>query len=169
MTNRAKAIFWVIGVFLTGGLVGAGSMYLMHSPPSQAAPGDAPKAERQPGVDRPRSERRPRGRRGADASRSSFRRMADYLELSPEQREEMRGLVNEAMRRSQQLEEERAAKARRIRRGLMRRIRELLTPEQRIRMDEYRRRQRERFKERFREGGLQRPDGPRSGGPGRRQ
>ena len=77
----------------------------------------------------------------------------DYLALTQEQRGQVNKILEDTRHEFQKLRQETQPKFQAIQQASRAKIRELLTDEQRVKYDEFRRRQDERFRNRGREGG----------------
>ncbi|HSR49348.1 MAG TPA: hypothetical protein VLV83_00890 [Acidobacteriota bacterium] len=172
MTNRSKAILWIVGVFLAGSLFGGGVAALMHRPPPPPAedvlldpPGqDLPPEASQPGEDPqtggpldspgdlgPRGpNHRPgegRDRRHRPGMRGELRRLAQHLELNDQQYAQLGGILRQAQQRMQAMDREMRQRRAQIRRDIGASIRSMLTPEQKDKYDEYIHKLRERWRD----------------------
>lgn len=106
MTNRNKAVVWVLAVFLLGALSGGTLVYLLILPES------SPPAAAQGG-----------GRPGRESRKEAVERLSKELDLSQEQQAQVDQIFQDARRKSHE-----AFKV--IGAGIQERMKEVLTPEQ---------------------------------------
>ena len=131
--KRWQALIALAGLFVLGVVSGGLGAHLYYARSLERPPGPPPFFDRFMG---PRLER--------------------HLELTPDQRRQLREVLEESRREAEALRHEMAPRMRELMQRTGVRIREILTPEQRQRFDELRRRQRRRSDRFF--GG---PDGRR--------
>lgn len=131
--KRWQALAALAGLFVVGVVSGSLGAHLYYARALDRPPGPPPLFDRPMG---PRLER--------------------HLELTPEQRKQLREILDESRREAEAMRRELAPRMREVMTRSERRIREILTPQQQERFDELRRRQRRRSDRFF--GG---PDGRR--------
>ena len=144
MTNRTKAVFWIIFVFLAGSFVGGALSYVLIRPAHFHAGG---------GPDRRPSAREP-GQPRRNGSRF-FQRLDQALDLDPDQETQVRRIVEKTRKTFREAAEEAARMHREIRKQARNQIRALLRPEQVEKYDEMTRRKDRKFRE-----GRRREPGP---------
>lgn len=170
MTSQNKAVLWILAVFATGVLFGGAVSFFAVRPATAPPPIDvdgldpgAPVAAEEPdrgsGLEpgeEPRSSEgpgpqpaRPGPQPGRPGDRrhnqmEDIRRLARYLELTPEQRGQLRQILQQATQRFQTANKEHRQQQRRIRFEMMRELRNILTSEQKDRFDEFLRSRQER-------------------------
>lgn len=178
MTNRSKAVFWVVAVFVTGGLFGGAVAYWTvqisirdavrnvmeeeaakdprpEPPTSPAAPVPDPESPPRPIIEPPRPQNPPRDHEPSWAAQ--LRRMARFLHLSDSQRLQVRRIFQETKDRYQAANRERNLRQRQIRRDMLRSLRTILGPEQRKRFDRFMRRMEEQHRLRRQQKAKDRP------------
>ena len=141
MTNRTKAVFWIIFVFLSGSFVGGVLTHVLVRPAHFHA-GVGP-------------DRRPPARESGQARRNGSRflqRLDQALDLDPDQEAEVRRIVETTRERFRGAAEEASRMHREIRKQARNQIRALLRPEQVEKFDEMIRRKDRRFREGKRRG-----------------
>ena len=120
--KRSIAIVYVAGLFLLGIVIGALGMHLVHMHAVEG-PFDGPPV---------------RGMRGAGGSMNPdmhFEMVAEQLELTGEQRETVRAILDDGRRQAVGLHEEMLPHVRELMDRTRERIDEVLTPEQRERLE----------------------------------
>lgn len=174
MTNRSKAVLWIVGVFLTGSLFGGGLVALLrqpHSPPPPPDPlgleeidtpstpqqGPAEETGQAGSLQPPPNDHRGPGRRDhrrGPNMRAEVRMLARHLNLSEEQRTQLVQIVRQGNERLMGMDREMRERRAQIRKDMGHSIRSMLTPEQKERFDDYIRNRRQRmrqFQERVRD------------------
>ncbi len=181
MTGQGKAVLWVLLVFATGVLFGgAVSFFAVRSAAPPAAAGidqpdpipieppepPDPRPPVEPGegarsFDRPPD--RPSGRFGErrHGPIQDMRRLAKHLELTPEQRGQVRQILQETSRQFQRANKDQRARHHQIRSNMLRSLRTILTPQQKERLDEFMRSRQQRWR--------RQPQDRRRGNPSQRQ
>lgn len=144
MTNRTKAVFWIIFVFLSGSFVGGVLTHVLIRPAHFHAGG---------GPDRRHSAREP-GRSRRNGSRF-LRHLDQALALDPDQEAQVRRVLEATREKFRGAAEEASRMHREIRKQAGDQIRALLRPEQAEKFDEMTRRMDRRFRE-----GKRRRSGP---------
>ncbi|MEE8585559.1 MAG: sulfotransferase domain-containing protein [Acidobacteriota bacterium] len=156
MTGQSKAVLWVLGVFATGVLFGGAVSFFavrsgMPPPPIEVGPTDPGQAERPetPAAGPPveageeaRSFQRPDRPSGRPTDlrhnpMGDIRRLARYLELTPQQRGQVRQIMQETTQQFQAANKQQRLRQHQIRSNMMRSLRTILTPEQKERFDEF--------------------------------
>ena len=147
MTNRTKAVFWIIFVFLAGSFVGGALSYALIRPAHFHAGGD--------------TDRRPAGTRAGTALAATgsrfLQRLDRALDLDPEQEVQVRRIVEATRKSFREAADEASRMHRKIRKQARNQIRDLLKPEQVEKYDEMIRLKDRRFRE-----GKRRGPGPSS-------
>ena len=141
MTNRTKAVFWIIFVFLSGSFVGGVLTHVLIRPAHFHAGGGP--------------DRRPPAREPGQARRNGSRflqRLDQALDLDPDQETEVRRIVETTRKKFRGAAEEASRMHRAIRKQARNQIRALLRPEQVEKYDEMTRRKDRRFREGKRRG-----------------
>lgn len=142
MTNRTRAVCWIIFVFLAGSFVGGVLTHVLIRPAHFHAGG---------GPDRRHSVREP-GRPRRNGSRF-LRHLDQALDLDPDQEVQVRRILETTRKSFREAAEEAGKMHREIRNHAGNQIRALLRPEQVEKFDEMTR----RMDRRFREGKRRRP------------
>ncbi|HSR68200.1 MAG TPA: hypothetical protein VLU25_09680 [Acidobacteriota bacterium] len=181
MTNRSKAVMWIVGVFLTGSLFGGGLVALLRQPPAPPPPqdplgleeeapspppqqGPAEESDQRGSLQPPPDGHRGNGRRDRHRGpnmRAEVRLLARHLNLDEEQRAQLVQIVRQGNQRLMSMDREMRERRSQIRKDMGHSIRSILTPEQKELFDDYiaNRRQRMRqFQQRFRDRLDKRPD-----------
>ncbi len=136
MTNRTKAVFWIIFVFLAGSFVGGALSFVLIRPAYFHAGGGP--------------DRRPPAREPGQPRRNGSRflqRLDQALDLDPDQEIQVRQIVETTRKTFREAAEEAARMHREIRKQARNQIRALLRPEQVEKYDEMTRRKDRRFRE----------------------
>ena len=141
MTNRTKAVFWIIFVFLAGSFVGGALSYALIRPAHFHAGGD--------------TDRRPPARGPGQPRRNGSRflqRLDRALDLDPDQEVQARRIVEATRKSFREAADEASRMHRKIRKQARNQIRDLLKPEQVEKYDEMIRLKDRRFREGKRRG-----------------
>ena len=136
MTNRTRAVFWIIFVFLAGSFVGGALSYVLIRPGHFHAGGGP--------------DRRPPAREPGQPRRNGSRflqRLDRALDLDPDQETRIRQIVEATRKSFREAADEASRKHKEIRTQARSRIRALLRPEQVEKYDEMTRRKDRRFRE----------------------
>lgn len=136
MTNRTKAVFWIIFVFLSGSFVGGVLTHVLIRPAHFHAGG---------GPDRRHSAREP-GQPRRNGSRF-FKHLDRTLDLDSDQEVQVRRILEATRKSFREAAEEAGKMHREIRSRAGNQIRALLRPEQAEKFDEMTRRMEKRFRE----------------------
>ncbi|MDE2928162.1 MAG: hypothetical protein OXT71_17360 [Acidobacteriota bacterium] len=136
MTNRTKAVFWIIFVFLSGSFVGGVLTHVLIRP-AQYHAGGGP--DRRPPAREPGQPRR-------NGSRF-FQHLDRVLDLDSEQEVQVRRILETTRKSFREAAEEAAKMHREIRSQAGNQIRVLLRPEQAEKFDEMTRRMERKFRE----------------------
>lgn len=183
MTSQSKAFLWVVGVFLTGAVCGGAiSFFAVRSPlppppepdllsVSEPVAGGPVAGEEPPGGPPVEPGEGPRGfgqRPGGPPGRGSgegrgpareMRRLAQLLQLTPEQNGQLREILAQSMQRFQAAQKDHRIRQHQIRSDMMHSLRNILTPEQKERLDGFLSDRRQRWR--------QQQDSRRGNPPGR--
>ena len=141
MTNRTRAVFWIIFVFLAGSFVGGVLTHVLIRPAHFHAGGGP---DQRPSVREPGKPRR-------NGSRF-VQRLDRALDLDPDQETRILQIVETTRNRFREAADEASRMHREIRKQARNQIRALLRPEQAAKYDEMTRRKDRRFREGKRRG-----------------
>lgn len=130
MRTRTRATLWILSVFLLGTLFGATLSYVMMDARGHDATFRT--------EDREEAGKRNKRSRPAQL----FARLSRELELTPEQRSVLRGMLEEQRESYRAILAEKEASTAQLRREARRRFREILTPEQLEKFNEFMKRHR---------------------------
>lgn len=163
MTSQSKAVLWVLGVFVTGAVFGGAISYFAARPPlppPESVPlfEPAPEQPQEPAAGPPAEPNevprglgsRPGGRGGPPGDRhrpvEEMRRLARFLQLTPEQYGQLREILAQTMQRYQEANKDHRIRQHQIRSDMMRSLRVILTPEQKERLDGFIKERRQRWR-----------------------